>query len=74
METVRADCEEALRAYFSALHIGEPVLLAAAGEALYHLPCVANYAFETTLCGDRAVTQKELAVPGALNIAQWEVQ
>lgn len=70
MEDVRTACKEALTLYFESLAIGEPVLLAAAGEALYHTPGVKNYSFVTGMCADRAVTEKQLAVAGELGIIE----
>lgn len=70
MEEVRADCQQALREYFLSLSIGQPVLLAAAGDALFHTPGVKNYAFKTQMCSDRFVAQSQLAVPGELGLAE----
>ena len=70
IEEVRADCLAALREYFLSLSIGQPVLLAAAGDALFHTPGVKNYSFKTQMCADRFLTQSQLAVPGELGLAE----
>lgn len=72
MDEVRQACTDALTAYFRSLSIGQPVLLAAAGDALFHTPGVKNYAFKTQMCSDRFVTSRQLAVPGELGIAEKE--
>ena len=68
-QQVKESCEEALRSYFASLPIGQAVLLAAAGDALYHTDGVSNYAFQTSLCRDTAMTEKQLAVPGSLVVS-----
>lgn len=68
-QQVKESCEEALRSYFASLSIGQAVLLAAAGDALYHTDGVSNYAFQTSLCRDTAMTAKQLAVPGSLVVS-----
>ncbi len=70
MEEVRAACTSALQEYFLSLSIGQPVLLAAAGDALFHTPGVKNYAFQTSLCSDRFLQSKQLAVPGEIGIVE----
>ena len=70
METVRAACKESLARYFASLSIGEPFLLAAAGEAVYHTPGVKNYAFDDYFCADTAMEATQLAVAGEFTVAQ----
>lgn len=66
---VKESCEEALKGYFASLSIGDAMLLAGAGNALYHAEGVKNYSFQTNLCRDTAMTEKQLAVPGTLVIS-----
>lgn len=70
MDQVRASCLAAWRGYFLGLKIGQPVLLAAAGDVLYHLPGVKNYSMQLQLCADRFLTQTQLAVAGELGIVE----
>ena len=72
MEQVRSACTSALQDYFLSLSIGQPVLLAAAGDRLFHTPGVKNYAFQTSLCSDHFLQSYQLAIPGEIGIVEQE--
>jgi len=60
-----AAAQNAIKAYFRELSVGEPVLAAAMGASVLATGAVKNYAF--TFC-DRSVAANELAVSGVLTV------
>ena len=72
MEQVCSASTSALQEYFLLSLSANPVLLAAAGDRLFHTPGVKNYAFQTSLCSDRFLQSHQLAIPGTIGIVEQE--
>lgn len=71
-EDVQASCLHALMQYFDALEIGEPYLLAAVGDVLFHTDGVQNYKFKSGAL-DKYMTASQKAIAGTINITEGSV-
>jgi uncharacterized phage protein gp47/JayE len=64
-------CNQAVRDYFSALSVGEPVILSALGVAVFSTGKIRNYIFTGSETGDRAMNPNQLAVCGTVAVAYY---
>lgn len=67
---VQTNCINSLAKYFSDLKIGDPYLLAGAGDALFHTEGVKNYKFSESVSSDIEMTQAQKAIAGTISITE----
>lgn len=67
---VQAECLTAINNYYNSLAIGQQVIFAAIGNAIFQIEGVKNYSFESTVDFDKVMAASELAVPGTVSVTQ----
>lgn len=71
MEEAKSACAQAVTDYFSALSVGEPVILAALGVPILATGKIKNYVFTSSVTTDRKMNANQLAVCGTMNITSY---
>ncbi len=64
-------CGQVVRDYFSALSVGEPVILSALGVAVFSTGKIKNYIFTGSDVRDRTMSVNQLAVCGSVTVAYY---
>lgn len=70
-DTVKTDAENAVRAYFQELSVGESVRLSEIGDRVFHTAGVENYAFGSGMC-DQVMDYNQLAYCSNLVVTVME--
>lgn len=65
---VKANVENAVKEYFKVLKVGEALKLCNIGEAVYHVPGVDGYSFDTTVTSEKSAEANTLYTLGALTV------
>ncbi|WP_444642393.1 baseplate J/gp47 family protein [Caproiciproducens sp. R1] len=67
----KAACEQAVKAYFDELSVGEPVIVTALGVRVFATGKIKNYLFNTSVTMDRKIGPNQLAVCGTVHVGHY---
>ena len=69
-DDVKFACVDAVKNYINSLAVGESMILAKAGNAVFNVPGVKNYRMLTSYCDDVTISAGKIGIPGSIAVSQ----